>query len=147
MTINDVKTCSDAILRMLEEKRFNRAPESNRALIAAGLSIQIMVTLGLKFLAQTASLTWSPDHVLVNFDVGLAPCFVDTHDLALFLVEWLCSMESPGSVGGSDEEKKVYNLLSQLLHGACSIYNEQSLSVRFITMVFTTDTVNVWGGQ
>jgi G:T-mismatch repair DNA endonuclease (very short patch repair protein) len=99
---------------MLEEKRFNRAPESNRALIAAGLSIQIMVTLGLKFLAQTASLTWSPDHVLVNFEVGLTPCncFVGTHNLALFLVEWLCSMESPDSEGGSDEEKKVYNLLS-----------------------------------
>ena len=49
-------------------------------------------------------------------------------------------------LNSSEEEKKIYNLLSELLHGACPIYNEQSLSVRFITMMFASDTVHVWGG-
>jgi len=56
-------------------------------------------------------------------------------------------VEKEGIEGGSDEEKKVYDLLSQLLHGACQIYNEQALNVRFMTLMFASDTVHVWGGK
>jgi len=77
INLNDVKTCSGTILQMLHKRQFSRSPESNRALIASGLSIQVMVTLGLRLLAQTASLTWSPDHPLANFEVGSS--LPDTH--------------------------------------------------------------------
>lgn len=70
MGLNDIEMCSKGILRMLDEKKFNRASESNRALVAAGLNIQVTATLGLRLLAQTATLTWSPDQSLVNFEVG-----------------------------------------------------------------------------
>jgi hypothetical protein len=71
MDLNNEKPCSEEILRMLEEDTISRGPEMIRALISACVSVQMGITLGLKFLAQTAALSWSVDHMFSNFEVGI----------------------------------------------------------------------------
>jgi len=40
----------------------------------------------------------------------------------------------------------VFALLDDLLRQACTTWNAQSLSIRYIDLTFATDTVHVWGG-
>jgi hypothetical protein len=45
-------------------------PGMIRALVCACVSIQTPVKLGVKFVMQTAALTWSVDQLFCNFEVG-----------------------------------------------------------------------------
>jgi hypothetical protein len=71
MSSGDVETSASEIMRSMNEGGLSMGPEITRAVIAAGVSVQVLVTLGLRLLTQTAALTWSPDHAICNFEVGM----------------------------------------------------------------------------
>jgi len=74
MNLNDAMPCAEEIIRLLKErKQLPKGAAMNRALLSSCVTVQIGVTLGLKYLAQTAALSWSVDHMFSNFEVGIPP--------------------------------------------------------------------------
>jgi hypothetical protein len=67
---SDDGTCVNQILRTLEDEPLRQGPGITRALVSACVSIQIPVKLGVKFVMQTAAMTWSVDHMFCNFEIG-----------------------------------------------------------------------------
>jgi hypothetical protein len=68
---SDNNTCCGQILRTLEEEPLYQGPGITRALVSTCVSIQIPVKLGVKFVMQTAAMTWSVDHMFCNFEIGI----------------------------------------------------------------------------
>jgi hypothetical protein len=44
----------------------------------------------------------------------------------------------------SDDENRFLLLLNDLLHGACALVRMQTLSIRYLTLMYTAETVHVW---
>jgi len=72
---SDEKTCCDRILEMVKEENLEQGPGMIRALVCACVSIQTPVKLGVRFVMQTAALTWSLDQLFCNFEVGIPPFY------------------------------------------------------------------------
>lgn len=69
------------------------------------------------------------------------------NDLALFLLQWLLSVEKDVN-DVTDEEKKIVNLLNDLLLEADPEAHDQPMTVRFLTIkAYQFDGVNVWGSM
>jgi hypothetical protein len=64
--------------------------------------------------------------------------------LALFLLQWLHCVEKPGHEI-TDEENEFLTILRDLLFEASTSNNEQSLSARFLTIIYSVDTLHIWG--
>jgi hypothetical protein len=136
-------------MKMLKDPTFKRQPEMIRALVPACVSLQIPVKMGMKLVAQTAALFWSVEHVFCNFEVGTAPkeiLFVWLME-ALFLTQWLYSVERDGMGKLTTEEGRVLSLLGDLLHEADpDAEAQQPMSARLlIVWADQFDGVNVWG--
>jgi len=93
--------------------------------------------MGVKLVAQTAALFWSVEHVFCNFEV------------ALFLSQWLCSIEREGTANLSNEEAKIVSLLRDLLFEAETEADPKlPLSCLLLTVwADQFDGVNVWGSM
>jgi len=142
----DEKACTDEILRMFQDHYFERTPDMIRALVPACVSFQIPVKLGVKLVAHTAALFWSVEHVFCNFELGMFP--FTSLNLALFLLEWLLSVERDAGDGLNEDEHKIINLLNDLVLEADFHEDEQLLSIRFLTVkAYQFDGVNVWGSK
>jgi hypothetical protein len=62
---------SGEIIKMLNDESFKRVPEMIRALVPACVTLQISAKMGTKLVAQTASLFWSVEQVICNFEAGM----------------------------------------------------------------------------
>ena len=133
----DDKISSEEMLRTLNDPTFHRCPKLIRALVPACVSLQIPVKMGVKLVAQTAALFWSVEHVFCNFEV------------ALFLSQWLCSIEREGTANLSNEEAKIVSLLRDLLFEAETEADPKlPLSCLLLTVwADQFDGVNVWGSM
>jgi hypothetical protein len=165
-------TCAEQILKSLVvvQDTVDRRTEMIRALVPACISIQVPIKMGIKLVARTAALFWSPDHVFCQFEVGMSPpplpqtlqpttlphtaliflrssvCRVLM--VALFLLQWLCAVEESGLDAITEEENKVYTLLRDLLAEASpdTDSEEERVSMRFLTYrSYLFGGVNVWG--
>jgi hypothetical protein len=88
-----------------------------RALVSGCVSFQIPVKIGMKLVTQVASLFWSFIHVLANVEMGI--CHSERLLIsALFLAQWLRSIERDGYQNLTDDETKVISLLKDLIFEA-----------------------------
>ena len=119
-----------------------------RALIPACVSLQIQFKMGFKLGGQAAALFWSFDHILCIFEIGIAAYFLGT-DVALFLSQWLRSVERDGPVGLTEEEGRIVLLLRALLAEAQpDADTRQSMSSLLLTALADQfDRVNSWGSN
>ena len=131
---------------MLKDPTFERNPDMIRALVPACVSLQIPVKMGVKLVAQTAALFWSVEHVFCNFEVGM-PASHSGLTVALFLIQWLYSVEQDGIGGLTNEESRVLSLLGDLLHEADPDADSQLPMSALLLVVWADqfDGVNVWG--
>jgi hypothetical protein len=147
----DDKLSSEEIIKMLQDPVFKRQPEMIRALVPACVSLQIPVKMGMKLVAQTAALFWSVEHVFCNFEVGNDRkqniVFSGGLMVALFLTQWLYSVERDGISELTNEEGRVLSLLGDLLHEADpDAESQHPMSARLlIVWADQFDGVNVWG--
>jgi hypothetical protein len=134
-------------MRTLNDASFHRRPEMIRALVPACVSLQIPVKMGMKLVAQTAALFWSVDHVFCNFEVGIF-CNLVT-DLALFLSQWLRSVERDGTASLTNDEAKIVSLLRDLFFEADPAADTQEpMSARLLNVwADQFGGVNVWGSM
>lgn len=151
--------CRNEVLRSLGGMDLSERADMIRALVPAVISFQIPVKLGVKLVAQTAALFWSLDHVFCNFEAGNALSQFQLSNsragidiiLALFILHWLVAVESVGLESITDEETKVYKLLSDLLIEANpeQLSDPRPLSQRFLTVKAYQykGGVQVWGGK
>jgi hypothetical protein len=142
----DERIGSEEMIKMLNDKSFRRVPEMIRALVPACVSLQIPVKMGMKLVAQTAALFWSVEHVFCNFEVGISIQFFAL-TTALFLSQWLRSIERDGMEGLTNEEAKIVVLLKDLLFEADpDADSRQPMSALLLTVwADQFDGVNVWG--
>jgi hypothetical protein len=103
--------------------------------------------MGMKLVAQTAALFWSVDHVFCNFEVGIS-CNLVT-DLALFLSQWLRSVERNGTASLTNDEAKIVSLLRDLFFEADPAADTQEpMSARLLNVwADQFGGVNVWGSM
>jgi hypothetical protein len=142
---SDEKTCCREILSMAREEPLQHTSGVIRALISACVSIQIPVKLGVKFVMQTAAMTWSVDHMFCNFEIGITVFLWPKFDcVALFLLQWLLGVEKPGRVP-DEEEKQFLAILRELLFEASAADSEQLLAARFLKVIYSVDTLHIWG--
>ena len=80
---SDHETCCEEILRTVREEPLQHTNGVARALVSACVSIQIPVKLGVKFVMQTAAMTWSVDHMFCNFEIGTNISLIQISDLQL----------------------------------------------------------------
>jgi hypothetical protein len=67
---------------------------------------------------------------------------------AIFLLQWLLSVEEDVPSNLTDEERKIVNLLNDLLLEADPEARDPRKSVRFLTIkAYQFDGVNVWGSM
>ena len=176
---SDERVSSEEMLRTLNDPTFFRKPEMIRALVPACVSLQIPVKMGMKLVAQTAALFWSVDHVFCNFEVGTPPtihphtfpalfslqgwCFpiprgcsawasrsLDMYSLvALFLSQWLRSIERDGTAGLTTDEARIVSLLRDLLFEADPDADAHEPMSALLLTVWADqfDGVNVWGSM
>ena len=118
-----------------------------RALVPACISFQIPVKLGVKLVAQTAALFWSVEHVFCNFEVGNV-ILRGNLSVALFLLQWLTTVERDGLINISEEDRKIFTLLRDLVLEADPEGDDtQEISTRFLFVkAYQFNGVNVWGG-
>jgi hypothetical protein len=135
------------MMRTLNDEAFYRRPEMIRALVPACVSLQIPVKMGMKLVAQTAALFWSVDHVFCNFEVGMLCTLVA--DLALFLSQWLRSVERDGTASLTTDEARIVSLLRDLLFEADPDADTQEPMSALLLTVWADqfDGVNVWGSM
>lgn len=140
--------CVEEILSTLRDDGFHRSPDLIRALVPACISFQIPVKLGVKLVAQTAALFWSVEHVLCNFEVGIIP-FQRDLTLALFLLQWLRAVERDDLTNISEEDRKIFTLLRDLVLEADPEGDDtQEISSRFLFVkAYQFNGINVWGGM
>ena len=142
----DERIGTEEMMKMLNDKSFHRVPEMIRALVPACVSLQIPVKMGMKLVAQTAALFWSVEHVFCNFEVGISSC-LSSLIVALFLSQWLRSIERDGMEGLTNQEAKIVSLLRDLLFEADpDADSRQPMSALLLTVwADQFDGVNVWG--
>jgi hypothetical protein len=142
----DEKIGTEEMIKMLNDKSFHRVPEMIRALVPACVSLQIPVKMGMKLVAQTAALFWSVEHVFCNFEVGIS-YRLSSLIIALFLSQWLRSIERDGMEGLTNQEAKIVSLLRDLLFEADpDADSRQPMSALLLTVwADQFDGVNVWG--
>ena len=141
---SDDQTCCEEILRMVREEPLQQTTGVARALVSACVSIQIPVKLGVKFVMQTAAMTWSVDHMFCNFEIGTHLIGPNSNRKALFLLQWLLGVEKPGHLP-SEEEEEFLAILRELLFEASAADNKQSLAARFLKVIYSVDTLHIWG--
>jgi hypothetical protein len=144
----DERIGTEEMMKMLNDKSFHRMPEMIRALVPACVSLQIPVKMGMKLVAQTAALFWSVEHVFCNFEVGIA-FRLSGLIVALFLSQWLRSIERDGVEGLTNQEAKIVSLLRDLLFEADPDADSgQPMSALLLTVwADQFDGVNVWGSS
>jgi hypothetical protein len=71
LIFHDEKVVVEEIVRAVNEEPIQRGPEFLRTLLVACQSLQASLRLGFKLLARTAALSWSVEHLLNNFDIGM----------------------------------------------------------------------------
>jgi len=142
----DERIGTEEMMKMLNDKSFHRVPEMIRALVPACVSLQIPVKMGMKLVAQTAALFWSVEHVFCNFEVGIS-CRLSWLIVALFLSQWIRSIERDGMEGLTNQEAKIVSLLRDLLFEADpDADSRQPMSALLLTVwADQFDGVNVWG--
>lgn len=64
--------CAEQIYRMLEEREMPRGAATIRAIVATCASLQLEVNLGLKYLAQTSSPSWSIEHMFCKVELSMS---------------------------------------------------------------------------
>jgi hypothetical protein len=134
------------VFNMLNDETFQRSPEMTRALVSGCVSFQIPVKIGMKLVTQIASLFWSFVHVLCNVEIGtIGLSFLLIS--ALFLCQWLRSVERDGYQNLTDDEEKIVSLLKDLIFEADPDADpNQSLAV-LLLMVWANaknDGVSIW---
>jgi hypothetical protein len=134
------------MMKTLNDEAFTRRPEMIRALVPACVSLQIPVKMGMKLVAQTAALFWSVDHVFCNFEVGMVLMIAD---VALFLSQWLRSVERDGTASLNTDEARIVSLLRDLLFEADpDAHTSEPMSALLLTVwADQFDGVNVWGSM
>jgi hypothetical protein len=141
----DERVSSDEMMKLLNDTSFRRTPEMIRALVPACVSLQIPVKMGMKLVAQTAALFWSVDHVFCNFEVGRFLFYFA--DIALFLAQWLRSIERDGTASLTSDESRIVSLLRDLLLEADPDADTRDPMSSILLTVWADqfDGVNVWG--
>ena len=145
MQFCDERVSSDEMMKLLNDTSFRRTPEMIRALVPACVSLQIPVKMGMKLVAQTAALFWSVDHVFCNFEVGRFLFYFA--DIALFLAQWLRSIERDGTASLTSDESRIVSLLRDLLLEADPDADTRDPMSSILLTVWADqfDGVNVWG--